>query len=648
MPGSESRAHHQSGDGADASPIPARWRSRLWPEDRLGRAFRIGAGVLLIGGGAAAIAPWTVSRGALREEIAAQLRSSSGLYVYTEGASTFSLLPRPSIRLQKISFVDPRAAMVITADQLSGEVRLLPLLAGRLELARAELLRPKLIVDLDGKPMTTAGAAVRAADARPASPEAAKADRARLGIVSFIDGSALLRRGKTTVDQIDHIDATLDWRRVASPASLDGVATWRGQRGAISAWIARPSELLRGDLSQVTFDLKCPALTLSANGAAAGAPRPRFEGRLIASTDSLREIVRILRGVVPMPIALGAASIDAKAAASRKGLDLTEAKLKLDSSRYSGNLAWRVDDPRPQLSGTLAAESIDLGEIFRYLPPIVGRDGHFSRDPFAWRNKNLFDVDLRISAGRAWYDRVQARDVAGAILLQDGRLDASLADASMYKGSVKARLVMGPSTQGGMEMKTNVQARGLDWGAFAWDRFGDSRLNGLADIHLNMEGSGESLDEIARNLKGHGDMDLTNGEIVGLDVERVLRRIEKRPLASAFDIHSGRTPFNTAHLSADFGAGAATLNDSSVAGGGYLMNLTGAAQLRERQIALHAVVAAAKAQAEPAAAGPGFAFDIQGSWDNPAIVPDAQSLIRRSGAARPLLQSPRAAGKPPQ
>ncbi|MCC2101339.1 MAG: hypothetical protein KDJ12_10155, partial [Hyphomicrobiales bacterium] len=62
------------------------------------------------------------------------------------------------------------------------------------------------------------------------------------------------------------------------------------------------------------------------------------------------------------------------------------------------------------------------------------------------------------------------RDVAGALLLRAGRLEASLADASMYKGTVKARLVMSPAETGaGVEMKSVVEARGVDIGALGWD-----------------------------------------------------------------------------------------------------------------------------------------------------------------------------------
>ncbi|MFO1136880.1 MAG: AsmA family protein [Rhodoblastus sp.] len=640
MFGLRSRAARPA-DEASSSDSRAALRARLWPQDRFGRGLRlVGLGAVALGLGAA-IAPWTVSRHALREEIAAQLRSSLGLYVFIEGPSTFALLPSPHVKLGRVNFVEPQAALVLKTENLTGQLRWLPLLAGRLELQRAELLRPQLTIDIDGKPMTKAGAVVRAADAKPATPEAVKADRARLGVVSFIDGAATLRRGGVEVETLDHIDATLDWPTVSSAASLDGAATWRGQRGVVALWIARPSEALRGEASRLTFQLKAPALALSANGDAMAGARPHFEGRVVASTDSLREVVQTLRGAIPLPFALGPASLDARADAGPKGVDLAAVQLKLDNSFYEGSLSWRLDDQRPQLSGTLATSALDLRDLLRNLPPLVGGDGHFNREQIGWREQSALDIDLRLSAARASYDRLQARDVAGALLLRAGRLEASLADASLYKGALKARLVMAPA-EGGVEMKSVIEARGVDIGALGWDRFGATKIAGAANVNLTIEGAGASADQIARSLKGRGDIDFEKGEIVGLDVSRVLRRIEKRPLASGLDINSGRTPFNSARMSADIAGGVATVSDALVQGDGFAMTFTGGSQIADRQVALHATVASTDAKGDARADAPAFAFDVQGQWDNATIVPDAPSFIRRSGAARPLL-APRAA-----
>lgn len=640
MFGLRSRAARSADESSSSGGVDL--RARLWPRDRLGRGLRVAGAILGIAGVGAAIAPWTVSRTALREEIAAQLRSSSGLYVFVEGPSTFSLLPSPHVNLGRVNFVEPQAALVLKTEQLSGRLRWLPLLAGRLELQYAELLRPQLSIDIDGKPMSKAGAVVRAADAKPATPEADKADRARLGTIAFVDGSAVLRRAGVEIESLDHIDATLDWPTVSSPAALDGTATWRGQRGTLALWIARPSEMLRGEPSRVTMQLKSPVLAVQANGEAVSGARPHFAGRLIAASDALRDVVQLLRGALPLPLSLGAASLDAQADAGPKGVDLAGVKLKLDNTNYEGSLSWRVDEQRPQLSGTLATSALDLRDLLGAMPALVDRDGHFSRDIIGWRDQGRLDIDLRLSAARATWDRLQARDVAGALLMRAGRLEASLAEATLYKGTVKARLVMSPLEAAGVEMKSIVEARGVDIGALGWDRFGATRLAGAANVNLAIEGAGASADQIARALKGRGDIDFEKGELVGLDVSRVLRRIEKRPLASGLDINSGRTPFTGAHMSADIVGGVATITDGVVQGEGFAMSLAGAAQIPERQIALHAIVASTDSKGGQKADAPAFAFDILGPWDRAALVPDAASFIRRSGAARPLL-APRSA-----
>ena len=113
MFGLRSRAARPADDAASAEARAAA-RARLWPQDWRGRALRL-AGLAVAGLGlGAAIAPWTVSRTALREEIAAQLRSSSGLYVFIEGPSTFSLLPSPHVKLGRVNG-DAHLDIVMTA-----------------------------------------------------------------------------------------------------------------------------------------------------------------------------------------------------------------------------------------------------------------------------------------------------------------------------------------------------------------------------------------------------------------------------------------------------------------------------------------------------------------------------------------------------
>jgi AsmA protein len=68
--------------------------------------------------------------------------------------------------------------------------------------------------------------------------------------------------------------------------------------------------------------------------------------------------------------------------------------------------------------------------------------------------------------------------------------------------------------------------------------------------------------------------------------------------------------------------------------------LAGQASIPERELDLKgtaALVAASRAGAAPFE----LPFIVQGSWDDPIMLPDAEALIRRSGAAAPLLRAVR-------
>src|SRR3954451_18972073 len=96
--------------------------------------------VLLIGLVAigSAVAPWTVSD-ALTGAIAHQLREAYGLELRVAGRSTVALLPVPRLKFDDVTIANRDGVPIVRGGQLRGEFRLVPLLAGRMELAEASL-----------------------------------------------------------------------------------------------------------------------------------------------------------------------------------------------------------------------------------------------------------------------------------------------------------------------------------------------------------------------------------------------------------------------------------------------------------------------------------------------------------------------------
>jgi AsmA protein len=68
--------------------------------------------------------------------------------------------------------------------------------------------------------------------------------------------------------------------------------------------------------------------------------------------------------------------------------------------------------------------------------------------------------------------------------------------------------------------------------------------------------------------------------------------------------------------------------------------LAGVASIPDRDLDLKGT-AALVAAAKPGAAPFELPFIVQGSWDDPIMLPDPEALIQRSGAAAPLLNAVR-------
>ncbi len=246
--------------------------------------------VLLLAIGHAA-GPYLFRVATLQSEIATQVRVTTGLTLATPGRARFDLLPSPRIKMAAVHVSDPSGTLTIDAEAVEGEVRLLPLLVGRLELASATLTKPRLVIDLDGRPVPPDSLIGRAIHAHTGA--VAGGDQ-RLGAVTLVDGTAtLVSRTPRHLPQFSDIDMTVDWRDLDSPATLTGTMRVAGTATDVAAWIEQPSALMRGDRSAATLRLRSAPLDLTASGDVTAAATTSFKGQLTASAPSLPGLVAL-------------------------------------------------------------------------------------------------------------------------------------------------------------------------------------------------------------------------------------------------------------------------------------------------------------------------------------------------------------------
>jgi AsmA protein len=585
---------------------------------------------------AAAIAPWLFSPGALMEAVADQLQGSSGLYVAARGRTTFSIFPRPSIRVEGVAFADRNGALLIESSELRGDVDVLPLLTGRLKVAAVKLIRPNARIDFDKTPSGAPAAAARAAAAKPATLEAAAADNVRFGVVSVVDGEARITyRGRLYA--LERLNANFEWRRIGEAAALTAAFDLNGERLEAILWVARPGALLRGEESVVTSRLDGKTCQFEAQGIGQLGANARFAGHVAAAAASAPHALALFGVAAPLPGPFTDAQFSAQATLAPGEAHFKDARLFVDGNEFHGDLDFQKEDGRPTLTASLASEFLSLRPFLADAPPLVAASGQWSQQPLALPDLSGADVDVHLAVGHARLGRLKVEDAAFEVTLRDGAAEFAISQAKAYRGALKFRASIAPGPDG-LVLRANAQTTAVEAGPLLWDAFGKPILAGALNATLALDGSGDTMGTLMQSLNGRASVALVDGEISGVDLEKALRQLEKRPLSSAFDIRSGRSALDAASATAKIENGVADIAEGVARGPGFSLAFSGAARLPDRSLSVRAVAREADSAGKTADFAPSIALELAGRWGELALGLDTQAFIRRSDAAAPLLQ----------
>jgi AsmA protein len=167
--------------------------------------------------------------------------------------------------------------------------------------------------------------------------------------------------------------------------------------------------------------------------------------------------------------------------------------------------------------------------------------------------------------------------------------------------------------------------------------FGVRRLEGKGNLGFTLESSGASVYDLTKALNGNASLTSRKGAIAGLNVEQLLRRIERRPLSGGAEFRTGRTPYESLTVSLKITHGVANVEDVHMEGPAVGLALTGSASIPARELDLKGT--ASLLSNASASTTPEFELPFMGPWEDPIMLPDPQSRIERSGAARPILDA---------
>ena len=597
------------------------------------------AAVLAAGIAALIVASQLIPRDRVRQAVITEIRDAAGLELAIRGDATGSLFPTAMVSFSDVTLADDRATPALAADRLTAKLALFQLLTGRIEPADLTLTRPRVTVAVepDGRSNWSGLIATLARTLKPRSEQAAPV--MSLSELRMTNGTITVTEAARGIsEELSDVELSFAWPSIARSFGATGRFTWRGEMFDASATAGDLLAALSGDRSGLKLRLSGAPFKLAFEGAMSQKPSFKMEGTLAVDGKSLREALRWANRP-PLPgSGMGPFALKAHTSFTGGTAIMSGVNVELDGNVAEGVMAVSTE-PRVTLKGTLAAEHLDLTPYVSTFEVLRSNDRDWSRGPIALDNLSNFDLDLRLSAARVSIVGARLGRTGVAVNLRDGRLTLAIGEAQAYAGVLKGAFILAKA-QAGADVKTQLQFTEVDLESCLGDLFGIRKLEGNGNLSLSVEAAGDSVLALTRTLNGKAELTARQGAIAGFNVEQLLKRLEQRPLSIGSDFRRGRTPFDRLTATARITQGTASIEEMRVEGGAVRLALGGSASIPARDLDLRgtAALVSATTDARPAFELP---FVVQGSWDDPIMLPDAQSLISRSNAAAPLLDAVR-------
>ncbi len=553
---------------------------------------------------------WDVALGRVQRAAVGAIEERTGFVVKAIERAEIALLPLPRISLSQVAFSQRDGALSGEAVRVKAQLRLLPLLGGRISFDRVDLIAPRIDV-----------AVPAGSDGVTEWLSTPLAEFERLQSQSKIvirSGSVFLRANGAIQSVVRDLDLIIDERSLNEPLALSGSLNWRGVPTEVS--LLWP---MVGGSAKTALSATSSLLKLRFEGTRSGPGAPVINGLLALSTPSLPGLFSWFGEDSRLASALGTVAVSADIQVKPREVSFSNAIVSLDGERLDGAIKLAEVGGRFALSGTLAGATLDLGRLVDRLPvPTVDAADTAPFDLDAWTAR---DIDLRISVDAVRLKGAKLSDVATYLLVKKGRFETGLLRAGAYGGSVKSRL-LAVAAPAGVDVKLQASLDKVNIGQAASDLPQLARLSGTGGLQLTLDGVGRSFDELLGSLTGRVNLAARQGEIGGVAFGELLRRAERSPAQALRDWRQGKTPFETISANAGIAGGLLAVTEAQMTGSNYRFNLAGAASLRTRIFDMTALLTSPNGNLK-------LPFRLKGPIDAPAFDIETEAFLSPAGAS---------------
>jgi AsmA protein len=575
----------------------------------------------------------------VRDRVIEQVKARTGRDLAIAGPAALSLFPRPAISLSDVSLSAPEgfeAPPILVVPTIEAELSLWSLLTAQPGLERITLRRPTiaLSVDAEGRrswdftslrprrsraspvadsaqpPQSTSGEAAPNTEPR----QTAVLSKLGSGSIRVIDGTVRYRDdGTGSKVEIEALNVTLATDGSNAPLRIDGTLAVRGQALTVAATVSPVGALLADQPAQLAIKVSGAPFDGAYKGSLALAAGISLDGTLKLQAPS----AQALGGWLGRPLP---ASGDADAVAFSADLKVTPAKVALSrlqanfgAATMAGALALETKQQRQHLSGSLDVSELDFGRLLtrpRSIartqaqsapapsprssePPATtsagppadkeGRSRGWSDDPIDLALLGQIDANLTLSAGRLVYKELTTGPGRLSVAVDGGLGRMTLEDIELYGGRASGLLTLDAS--GGVPVASSqIILKRVALHPFLTAALQFPWLDGSGNMYMELAGQGLTERQMVESLNGKVEVSAAEGAVVGIDVGKILRNLQRGRLPSLAPSSDEKTPFSELVSTFAIINGIATNKDLKLVSPHVQLDGEGTLDLGQRQI----------------------------------------------------------------
>lgn len=544
-----------------------------------------------------------------------QVKGQTGRTLTFDGKVNFSFFPTLGVTTESITLSNADWSdngPMFTAEGAKIGVDAMALIGGDVMVKNITLTAPNILLEKDNQgqanwdllPASDGTEADATADEAPEEARAFTLDKLNVtdATVRYLDAA-----GQDIV--VNDLTAELDWGE--ADAALDLTVTLADDPIELSAEVGDLNGLIAGDIT--TLDLKVNAAGNTASFAGRASIAPELDGTAEANMPNPGAFLA----------ALGQSPSDIPATDFSGNVTLTkDSQLSLrgaNISIFGNSLAVDADvqlAEKPVVTASVSAGDLDLSPLMGDTDEAAASDASsgWSTDAIDASALGLFDGSIALSANSINTGSLHFGVSRMKIDVENSRAVASLQELNGYDGTVTGQFVA--NNRSGLSVAGQMTLAGLSMNGLLVDLVDIDRFTGSADATLNFLGSGNSLNTIMNSLKGEGQLEVGQGTISGIDLDKLFRG------ASV----GGTTVFDS--MTASW-----TIADGVLSNQDLLMDLPNVQAAGAGTIGLGAqTIDYTFSPQIKNDAGDGLAIPVrvQGPWASPKIWPDVEAAVNQN------------------